>query len=79
MLMIVGPAKVAGAVVLALPRLPRLPRLKEWTYAGFAFSLVGAIASHIFNAASLAEVAPPIPVLAVLIGSYMLRPADRRL
>ncbi len=38
-------AKVAGVVVLLLPRVPA--RLKEWAYAGFAFTLVSAVIAHL--------------------------------
>jgi DoxX-like family len=37
-------AKVAGVVVLLLPRIPA--RFKEWAYAGFAFNLVSALIAH---------------------------------
>ena len=37
-------AKVAGVVVLLIPRIPA--RLKEWAYAGFAINLVSAIIAH---------------------------------
>lgn len=76
MLMILGPFKVAGVIALVIPR---AARLKEWAYAGFAFSLIGGAASHIFNGDELSLIAPPIAVLAILMGSYALRPADRRL
>jgi hypothetical protein len=37
-------AKVAGVVVLLMPRIPA--RLKEWAYAGFAFNLASALIAH---------------------------------
>src|SRR4051795_11018278 len=40
---ILGVWKVLGGVVV---RARRLPRLKEWAYAGMAFELTGAAASH---------------------------------
>ena len=75
-LTILGSCKLAGVVTLALPR---LPRLKEWAYAGFAFDFLGAAASHVLNGDGLDKVAPPLVILTVLIGSYWLRPAERRL
>lgn len=75
MLMILGPSKIAGVVALAIPG---TPRLKEWAYAGFVFKFLGAIASHAFNGDGIALLAPPVVVLAILIGSYRLRPEDRR-
>ncbi len=38
-------AKLAGVVVLLLPRVPA--RLKEWAYAGFAINLVSALITHL--------------------------------
>ena len=75
-LTILGSFKLAGVVTLALPR---LPRLKEWAYAGFAFDFIGAAASHAFNGDGLDKIAPPFIILSVLVGSYLLRPAERRL
>ena len=42
---ILGVAKLLGVAALLAPR---YPLLKEWAYAGFAFDLLGALASHIF-------------------------------
>lgn len=75
-LTILGSFKLAGVVTLALPN---LPRLKEWAYAGFAFDFVGAAASHALNGDPFGKIALPLIVLASLAGSYLLRPADRRL
>lgn len=36
--------KVAGAIVLILPKMPA--RIKEWAYAGFTFDLLFAFVSH---------------------------------
>ena len=40
---LLGIAKVAGAIVLLLPR---LPTLKEWAYAGFTFTWIAATVAH---------------------------------
>jgi len=75
-IMILGPLKLAGVITLALPK---LPRLKEWAYAGFAFDFLGAFASHALNGDGLDKLAPPLIILTILVGSYLLRPAERRL
>lgn len=75
-LKILGPAKIAGAITLLVPR---APRLKEWAYAGFVFDFSGAFLSHLFNGDGIRGMAPPLVMLAILLGSYALRPADRRL
>ena len=76
LLLILGPAKLAGAAVLAAPG---LQRLKEWAYAGFVIDFGGAFASHALNGDGPELLAPPLLFLAVLLVSYRFRPADRRL
>ena len=46
LLTILGTAKLLGIVALLAPG---RPLLKEWAYAGFAFNLIGATASHAFS------------------------------
>lgn len=75
LLKILGTAKLLGVIALAAPG---FPRLKEWAYAGFVFDFLGAFASHLLNGDGPGLLAPPLVVLAILIGSYLLRPADRR-
>ena len=75
-LKILGVAKIAGVIAIAIPG---QPKLKEWAYAGFTFDFLGAAASHILNGDGIDLIAPPLVVLAILLGSYFLRPADRRL
>jgi hypothetical protein len=70
---VLGFAKPAAAVVLLLPG---LPLLKEWAYAGVTFALIMATIS----AYSIGD--PwylPLVLLALLIVSYLTRPAGRRL
>ena len=75
-LYILGPCKILGAITLAAPG---FPRLKEWAYAGFVFDFVGAFASHALHGDGPGLLIPPLIPLSLLIGSYVLRPADRRL
>ncbi len=75
-LKILGPAKLAGAVVLAAPG---MRRLKEWAYAGFVIDFGGAFLSHYFHGDGADLLLPPLGLMAILLGSYALRPADRRL
>ncbi|MFK7986221.1 MAG: DoxX family protein [Sandaracinaceae bacterium] len=76
LLLILGPLKLAGGVVLVVPG---VPRLKEWAYAGFAFVFIGGAASQVFSARAALDIASPIVTLAVLAGSYAARPEGRRL
>ncbi len=73
---ILGPWKLAGAIVLAIPG---KALWKEWAYAGFVFDFTGAAASHIMHGDGPDLFMAPIIILGILIGSYVLRPADRRL
>ena|SRR5215813_8239793 len=70
---------LGGFAILA----PGLPRLKEWAYAGILFDLTGAsVASATMGAAIGAEwwhVVAPLFVAAIMVGSWALRPASRRL
>lgn len=71
-----GAWKVAGAIVLLAPG---LPRLKEWATAGFVISMSSASVAHIATGDPLAQAVPPLVLLALVLGSYALRPASRRL
>ena len=72
---ILGVAKLLGTVAILAPR---FLRLKEWAYAGFTFDLLGAASSH-FAVSDYAGIAPPLILLGIMAGSYLLRPAPRRL
>jgi uncharacterized membrane protein YphA (DoxX/SURF4 family) len=73
---VLGGWKLLGvAAILA----PRLPRLKEWAYAGFLFDLSGAAISHISVGDGPGVFAIPLVILALGMGSWATRPAERRL
>lgn len=74
LLMILGPAKIAGVIVLAIPG---ALRLKEWAYAGFCVDFLGATASHTLHGDGPELIIPPLVVFAILMGSYFLRPTNR--
>ncbi|MGH8636048.1 MAG: DoxX family protein, partial [Burkholderiales bacterium] len=40
---ILGIAKIAGAIALLVPG---FPKIKEWAYAGFTFTWIAAIVAH---------------------------------
>ena len=71
---LLGVAKLAGAVVLLLPR---LPLLKEWAYAGFTFMWIAATVAH-FLAGDKPLFLLPVALIAVLTVSYVTRSSDRR-
>jgi len=59
--------KVLGAIVILLPG---FRRLKEWAYAGYFFDLAGATACFIATGSPVAEWAPMLVFIALLLGSY---------
>jgi len=71
---LLGIAKLAGAMVLLLPR---RPTLKEWAYAGFTFTWVAATVAHYLAGDGPLSVLP-VALIGVLAVSYVTRPADRR-
>jgi hypothetical protein len=71
---LLGIAKLAGAIVLLLPR---LPMLKEWAYAGFTFMWIAATVAH-YLAGDKPLFLLPVALIAVLTVSYVTRSSDRR-
>jgi uncharacterized membrane protein YphA (DoxX/SURF4 family) len=74
-LTLLGAWKILGVVAILLPR---LPLLKEWAYAGFFFSMTGALFSHIATGNPM-EIFPSLLLLTLTILSWHFRPADRRI
>ena len=75
-LTLIGIWKLLGVVAILLPK---LPLLKEWTYAGFFFSMTGALYSHIVSGSTMGEIFPPILLLVLTATSWYFRPADRKM
>jgi hypothetical protein len=73
---IIGIPRIPCALALLAPR---FPRLKEWAYAGALFIYMGATASQYLTAAGPKQWIPPLMFAAITIGSWVLRPASRRL
>jgi hypothetical protein len=71
---LLGIAKLAGAIVLVVPR---LPTLKEWAYAGFTFTWIAAAVAHYLAGDGPLSLLP-VALLGLLAVSYVTRPADRR-
>lgn len=67
MIGILGVAKLLGALVLIIPG---FEKVKEWAYAGFAFTFIGAVVSHL---ATHTPFAGPLLFLIVLGVSYYFR------
>ena len=67
-------AMKALAIAIAAPG---LPRLKEWAYAGMMFDLTGAAVAHGVAGDPIAKIVTPLVLLALVAGSWALRPAGR--
>ncbi|MFM8565026.1 MAG: DoxX family protein [Bacteroidota bacterium] len=61
--------KVAGALTLVVPFAPKW--LKEWAYAGFTFSLIGAVVSHYSVDGMAPQTFFPLVVLGILMASTL--------
>jgi len=71
---LLGIAKLLGAIALVVPG---LPKLKEWAYAGFTFAWIAACVAH-YLAKDGAEAFLPLVLLVLLAISYVTRPAGRQ-
>ncbi len=75
-LTILGVWKMLGVIAVLIPK---FPLLKEWAYAGFFFSMSGAIFSHIASGNSMNEIFPPLLLIILTVVSWYFRPADRKI
>ena len=73
---ILGVWQIGGAAVIVAPR---FPRVKEWAYAGSFFEFSGAVASHLLAGDGVEVWRVPLVYAAIVIVSWVLRPAARRL
>jgi len=73
---VLGIAKPAAAIVLLLPG---LALVKEWAYAGAAYALGMAFIAARSIGDPVQVWGMPLALLALLIVSYVTRPASRRL
>jgi DoxX-like family len=76
LLVILGAWKFPCAIVLLIPG---FPRLKEWAYAGSFFNYSGALASHALKGDGPGVWAAPLVFAVLTLGSWALRPPERRL
>jgi len=71
-----GVAKLLGVIVILLPR---FPYLKEWAYAGFFFTMIGALYSHFVMGSPPKDIFGPVLLLVLTSISWYFRPADRKM
>lgn len=71
---LLGIWKILGGVALLNPKTGVWSeRIREWAYAGYFFVLSGAFVSHLGAGDGIGEAAPPLVILTLLVGSYLLR------
>lgn len=75
-LSLLGIWKLLGVIAILIPA---RPLLKEYAYAGFFFTMTGAIYSHIYQGHGIKEIFPALLLLSLTIVSWYFRPADRKL
>lgn len=75
-LTLLGVWKILGVITVLSPK---LPLLKEWAYAGFFFTMTGALYSHAVAGDEAKEFFGPALLLLLTIVSWYFRPADRKL
>jgi hypothetical protein len=73
---VLGVAKPLAAIVLLMPG---FVLLKEWAYLGAAFAWIMATIAHYAAGDGPQAWSFPLALLALLIVSYVTRPANRRL
>jgi hypothetical protein len=71
---LLGIAKLLGAITLLVPG---LPKLKEWAYAGFTFAWIAATVAH-HLAGDGPKALMPLVLLLLLAVSYLTRPPSRQ-
>ena len=71
---LLGIAKILGAITLIIPA---LPKLKEWAYAGFTFAWIAAIVAH-YKAGDGPVALAPLVLVILLAISYVTRPASHQ-
>jgi len=73
---LLGILKILGVVAVLIPK---VPLLKEWAYAGFFFTMSGAVFSHIAGGNSVTDLFPPLLLLILTLVSWYFRPSDRKM
>ena len=73
---IIGIAKMLGVIAILSPK---FPILKEWAYAGFTYTMMGAIISHIVVQDELSSLFGPALLLVLTFISRYFRPESRKI
>lgn len=76
LLIFIGVCKLLGVTAILVPK---FPLLKEWAYAGFFFTMAGAIFSHFAVGDAPGEFFGPVLLLILIVVSWYFRPEGRKL
>jgi DoxX-like family len=72
---ILGFSKLLGVIAMFVPK---TPLVKEWAYAGFFFTMSGALYSHFVMGSAIGDIFPPILLIVLIVTSWYFRPADKK-
>lgn len=72
----IGTWKLLGVTAVLIPK---FPVLKEWAYAGFFFTMAGALFSHLVLGDSGKNIVGPILLLVLIFISWYFRPESRKM
>lgn len=67
--------KFSGVIAILIPK---FPLLKEWAYAGFFFTMSGAVFSHFAVGDRAEEFFGPVLLIILTVISWYFRPDDRK-
>ncbi len=76
LMILIGIAKMLGVMAILSPK---FPILKEWAYAGFTYTMMGAIISHIVVQDELISLFGPVLLLVLTFISRYFRPESRKI
>ncbi len=76
MMTILGIWKILGVIVVLIPR---FKLAKEWAYAGFFFTMTGALISHLICGDTGKAILGPLMQTVFIVCSWYFRPASRRI
>lgn len=74
-LTILGIWKMLGVIAMLLPK---FALLKEWAYAGFFFSMSGAMVSHLMVHDAITDLFGPVILIILTLLSWYFRPEQRK-
>lgn len=75
-LTIIGIWKLLGVIAVLVPR---FPIVKEWAYAGFFFTMSGAVFSHLVKGHPFMDIFGPLLLIVLTVTSWYFRPESRRI